>query len=118
MAFFKALGFDFNKQFTGETAACLVIEENIFAMLLTEAYFKTFTPKTLCDAKQSTEVLLALSCDSRAQVDTLIEKVLAAGGRIARPAADHGFMYERAFEDLDGHIWELVYMDMAALPQA
>ena len=117
MTFFKALGFDFNMQFTNDAAACLVIEENIKAMLITEAYFKTFTPKPLCAAKQSTEVLIALSCDSRAHVDTLTDKAVAAGGRVVRETNDHGFMYDRAFEDLDGHIWELVYMDMQALPQ-
>ena len=117
MAFFKAMGFEFNMQFTNETAACLIIEENIHAMLLTERYFKTFTPKPLVDAKQSTEILIALSCDSRAHVDDLVAKAVAAGGRVVREPNDHGFMYDQAFEDLDGHIWELCYMDMAALRQ-
>jgi len=116
MAFYRALGFEFNAQFTNDAAACLVIEENIHAMLVTEAYFKTFTPKALCDAKHNTEVLIALSCDSRAHVDELIGKAVAAGARIPRDANDHGFMYDRAFEDLDGHIWELCYMDMSAMP--
>jgi predicted lactoylglutathione lyase len=118
MKFFRALGFDFNVQFTNEAAACLVIEENIHAMLITEAYFRTFTPKPLADAKQNSEVLIALSCDSRAHVDTLTDKAVAAGGRVIRETNDHGFMYDRAFEDLDGHIWELVYMDMTAVPPA
>jgi predicted lactoylglutathione lyase len=117
MKFFRTLGFEFDQQFTNEMGACLVIEQNIHAMLLTEAFFKTFTSRTLCDTKQSIEVLLALSCDSRAEVDAIAEKAVAAGGRLPRPTADHGFMYERAFEDLDGHVWELVYMDMAAWPQ-
>jgi predicted lactoylglutathione lyase len=118
MAFFKTLGFEFNMQFTNDAAACLIIDENIHAMLITEAYFKTFTPKPLCDAKKSSEVLIALSCDSRTQVDTLAEKAVAAGGRIIRETNDHGFMYDRAFEDLDGHVWEMFYMDMTALPKA
>lgn len=117
MAFYRALGFEFNAQFTNDAAACLVVEENIHAMLVTEAYFKTFTPKALCDAKNNTEVLIALSCDSRAQVDQLADKAIAAGGRIPRKPNDHGFMYDRAIEDLDGHIWELVYMDMSAMPK-
>lgn len=116
VAFFRAMGFDFNMRYTNEVAACLVIDENIHVMLLRERYFETFTPKPLADAKQSTEVLIALSCDSRAHVDALIDKAVAAGGRVIRETNDHGFMYDRAFEDLDGHIWELAYMDMAALP--
>lgn len=117
MAFYRALGFDFNQQFTNDMAACMIVEENIHAMLITEDYFKTFTPKAIADAKQNSELLLALSCDSRAQVDELADKAVAAGGRIVRPTNDHGFMYDRAFEDLDGHIWEMVYMDMSAMPQ-
>lgn len=117
MAFYRALGFDFDPQFTNDMGACVIIEENIHAMLLTEAFFGTFTSKALCDAKQSTEVLNCLSCDSRAHVDELVDKALVAGGRIVRPANDHGFMYDRAIEDLDGHIWELAYMDMSAFPQ-
>lgn len=117
MTFFKALGFEFNMLFTNETAASLIIEENIHVMLLREPFFKTFTPRALCDAKKNSEVLLALSCDSRAHVDALIDKAVAAGGRVIRETNDHGFMYDRAFEDLDGHIWELAYMDMTALPK-
>jgi predicted lactoylglutathione lyase len=109
-AFYTALGFRFNDQFTNESGACMVIEDNIFAMLLTRPFFQTFTTKEMCDPARSIEVLTCLSCDSREQVDELVAKAVAAGGRIAREARDHGFMYDHAFEDLDGHIWELVYM--------
>jgi uncharacterized protein len=111
MEFWKALGFEFNPQFTDDKAASLIISENIFAMLLTKEFFKTFIKKEIADAKQSTEVLVCLSCSSRQEVDDLVRKAVAAGGSIAREAKDHGFMYEHAFEDLDGHIWELAYME-------
>ncbi|CAG9251262.1 MULTISPECIES: VOC family protein [Paraburkholderia] len=118
-AFFSQLGFTFDSRFTNEQAACMVIGENIYAMLLAKDFFQTFTSKTLCNPKESTEALICLSCDSRAQVDDLADKALASGGASARPAKDHGFMYERSIEDIDGHIWELVYMDPnAAMPAA
>lgn len=113
--FFTALDWHFNPQFSDDTAACLVISEQIHAMLLTHEKFKTFTPKAICDARASTEVLIALSCESRTQVDELVRKAVTAGGSTFRPAQDHGFMYEHAFADRDGHIWELCWMDMAAL---
>lgn len=113
-AFFTALGFNFNPQFSDEKAGCMIIEENIYAMLLTKEFFQSFISKAICDARESTEVLLCLSCSSRGEVDELVAKAVAAGGRIAREAKDHGFMYEHAFEDLDGHIWELAYMEMGA----
>ncbi len=109
--FFEHLGLSFNPQFTDEKAACLVIGENIYAMLLTKEFFKTFISKPLCDAKQATEVLVCLSCDSRDEVDRLVAKAVAAGGKTPRAAQDLGFMYSHGFEDLDGHVWELVYMD-------
>lgn len=112
--FFEALGYHFNPQFTDETAACLVISEDIYAMLLTHAKFKEFTPKSICDATKSTEVLVCLSVDSRAKVEELTQKALDAGGsRHAKPK-DYGFMYQDGFQDLDGHIWELVYMNPEA----
>lgn len=119
-AFFRALGFDFNPQFTNEQGACMVIAEDIFAMLLVEPFFESFLRnKRIADARETTEVLVALSCESRAEVDDLVRKVLAAGGRTAREPEDHGFMYAHAFEDLDGHIWEPFWMDPnAAPPQA
>lgn len=115
MAFFEALGFAVNRQFTDETAACLVVSEEIYAMLLTEAKFAQFTPKAIADARETTEVLICLGCDSRQEVDALMGQALAAGGREPRPPQDHGFMYGRSFEDPDGHIWELVWMDPAAI---
>ncbi|SAL54531.1 VOC family protein [Caballeronia telluris] len=110
MTFFKALGLSFDPQFTNDKGACLVIGENIFAMLLVEDFFQGFTSKAIVDAEQSTEVLVCLSCESRAEVDDLVAKAVAAGGRAPRPPLDHGFMYGHGFEDLDGHIWELVHM--------
>lgn len=113
--FFTKLGYTFNSQFTDETATCMIVAEDIFVMLLTEAKFQTFTPKAICDATKSTEVLVCLSCESRAQVDELVRKAVAAGGTTYNEPQDHGFMYAHGFQDLDGHIWELIYMDAAAL---
>ena len=110
-AFFEALGFSFNPQFTNESGACLVISDTIYAMLLTEEFFKQFTSKEIVDAKKSTEVLICLSTESRAEVDGLVSKAVAAGGRIYNEPQDHGFMYGHGFEDLDGHQWELAYME-------
>lgn len=110
-AFFSALGYTFNPQFTNENGAGMVISENsIYAMLLTEDFFKTFISKKIANAHEVTEVLTCLSCESREEVDALVSKALAAGGSEPRAPQDHGFMYARSFEDLDGHIWELVYM--------
>ncbi|HEY9320240.1 MULTISPECIES: VOC family protein [Achromobacter] len=110
-AFFKSLGFTFNPKFTNDQGACMVIGDNIYAMLLTKDFFQGFTDKPLVDAALANEVLIALSCESRAEVDGLIARALAAGATTPRPPQDHGFMYAHAFEDLDGHIWELVYME-------
>jgi len=115
-AFFGALGYSFNPQFTNEQGACMVISDDIYAMLLTEPFCQTFTSKPLADARKTTEVLICLSCASRAEVDQLVAKAKAAGGTVPRASQDHGFMYQHGFEDLDGHIWELAYMDMAACP--
>ncbi|MBC8057494.1 MAG: VOC family protein [Rhizobiales bacterium] len=114
--FFEALGLAFNPQFTNEQGACLVLGENIFAMLLSREFFKTFIDKEIADARRTTEVLTCLSCDSRAEVDTVVANAVKAGGKAHRQPQDHGFMYAHGFEDLDGHIWELAYMDMSALP--
>lgn len=108
--FFTHLGFSFNPKFTDESATCMIVSDTIFVMLMTEARFQTFTPKQVCDATRSTEVLLCLSRDSRADVDDLVRKAIAAGGSTYKDAQDHGFMYWHAFQDLDGHIWELAYM--------
>lgn len=118
-AFFSTLGFSFNPQFTNESGACMVVADDIFVMLLTEPFFQGFTKKPVADATKSTEVLLCLSCTSRAEVDELVRKALSGGGKTPNPVQDHGFMYGHGFEDLDGHQWELVYMDPnAAPPQA
>ena len=109
-AFFASLGFSFNPQFTDENATCMIVSENIYVMLLVESYFQGFTKKPVADARQATEVLLCLSRDSRAAVDDLVAKALAAGGKAPMPAQDHGFMYVHGFEDLDGHQWELACM--------
>ena len=111
IAFFKALGFSFNPQFTDATAACMVINTDIFAMLLTHGKVKEFTNKQIADAHKTTEVLTALAVDSKESVNEMAEKALKAGGKEAYPAKDHGFMFVRSFEDLDGHIWELFWMD-------
>jgi hypothetical protein len=114
VTFFSSLGFSFDPQFTDEKATCMVVGDNIFVMLLVDSFFKTFTTKELCDATKNTEVLVCLSCDSRSQVDELVAKALSAGGTAPRKAQDHGFMYGHGFEDLDGHIWEVIYMEPAA----
>ena len=117
--FFESLGLHFEPKFSNDQGACLVIEEgSIHAMLLTHDFFKTFTSKPVADATRSTEVLVCLSCESRAEVDALVQRALAAGGTAPRPPQDHGFMYAHGFEDLDGHIWELVAMDPNAQPPA
>lgn len=109
-AFFAALGFGFNAEYTNDDAACMIVSDDIFVMLLREDFFRTFTDKAICDTRTHVEVLTALSVDSREKVDELIDKAVAAGGRSARPALDYGFMYSRSFEDPDGHTWELVHM--------
>ena len=113
--FFTKLGFTFNPQFTDETATCMIVSEEIFVMLLTQKKFKAFTPKEICDATKSTEVLVCLSCDSRGEVDDLVRKAVGAGGSTYNEPQDHGFMYGHGFQDPDGHIWELAYMDQSAL---
>ena len=106
-AFFESLGLTFNPQFTNDKGACLVISEHIYAMLLVKDFFKTFTDKAIVDTDKATEVLLCLSCESRAEVDAVVAKAVAAGGKTPRPKQDYGFMYSHGFEDPDGHTWEL-----------
>ena len=118
MDFFTKLGFSFDPQFTDENAGCLVISDNSYAMLLVEPFFKTFTKKNVVDATKSTETIVALGVDSRKQVDEMADKALAAGAQPTNEPDDRGFMYTRSFSDLDGHMWEVVYMDQAALAQA
>lgn len=116
--FFTALGYTFNPQFTDETATCMIVSDDIFVMLLTEAKFKEFTPKPICDASKSTEVLVCLSCDSRERVDEMVRKAVAAGGSTYNKPQDHGFMYAHGYQDLDGHIWEVMWMDPSAVAPA
>ncbi|MFZ5520644.1 MAG: VOC family protein [Pseudomonadota bacterium] len=114
-AFFRSLGFDFNPQFTNEQGACMVIREDaIYAMLLVEPFFQTFTRKRVADPRGSAQVLICLSCSSREEVDALMAKALQAGATEPGEPKDHGSMYYRAFDDLDGHGWELMWMDPAA----
>jgi uncharacterized protein len=110
-AFFASLGFSFNEQFSDEKAACLVIGENLHAMLLTEPFFSTFTQKPVSDATKQTEVLIAIDVESREEVDNVVRKAVEAGGKTYMDPQDHGWMYQHSFEDPDGHQWELVYMD-------
>ncbi|WP_216209873.1 VOC family protein [Amycolatopsis aidingensis] len=113
--FFTKLGYSINEQFTDENASCVVISEDIYVMLLVESFFAGFTSKEVADATKTTEVTLALSADSRQGVDELVDKALAAGGQVVREPMDQGPMYGRSFYDLDGHLWEVVYMDPTAL---
>ena len=112
--FFTRLGFTFNLKFTDANAACMVVSEMASVMLLAQPFFKTFTKREICDTSAHTEALIALSCSSRAEVDEMVAKALAAGGKPAMPAQDHGFMYGWSFYDLDGHHWEVLWMDPAA----
>ncbi len=118
--FFTKLGFSFDPQFTDENAGCLVISDDIYAMLLVERFFQSFTNKEIVDARKSTEAILALGVESRERVDELVDRALAAGAHATHnpnaPSAD--FMYTRSFEDLDGHLWEVLYVDAAAVLQA
>ena len=113
--FFTKLGFTFNPQFTDENATCMIVGKDIFVMLLVEKFFKTFTKKDISDTTKNTEAIVALSAQSREEVDQMMEKVLDAGGREARDPQDHGWMYGRSFEDINGHLWEIFYMDESAM---
>ena len=115
MEFFTKLGYSFNPQFTDKTAACMIVSEDIYVMLLTKAKFREFIPKGICNAKKSTEVLLCLSCESREKVDEMVRKAIAAGGTTYAQFKDYGFMYQHGFEDPDGHIWELIHMEPSAI---
>jgi predicted lactoylglutathione lyase len=115
--FFSALGFTFNPQFTDDNAACMIMGDNIYAMLLVEKFFKNFTSKDISSTK-TTEVLTAISLESRQKVDEMADKALASGGSANVGPQDHGWMYARSFQDVDGHIWELLYMDESQLPAA
>jgi predicted lactoylglutathione lyase len=116
-AFFAKLGFGFNPQFTNDEAACMPISEDAFVMLLRRERFQDFTRKEICDTSRYTEGLFALSCESRAEVDAMLTTALAEGATEATDPQDHGFMYVRTFYDLDGHHWEIMWMDPAAIQQ-
>ncbi len=117
MEFFSKLGFSYNEQFTNDKAACLILGVNFYAMLLQEDFFKTFTKKEISDANKTTEVLIALDLNSRKEVDEMVAKAVKAGGTIYRDPDDHGWMYGHSFADLDGHQWEVGYMDLNAIPK-
>ncbi len=114
MDFFSKLGFAFNPKFTDENAACMIVSDEAFVMLLAESFFKTFTRREPCDTTAHTEALVALSCGSRAEVDDMVKTAIAAGGKHAMDPQDHGFMYGWSFYDLDGHHWEVFWMDPKA----
>ena len=116
--FFSKLGYKFDPKFTDENATCMIVGDNIFVMLLEEDFFKTFTNKTVSDATKSTEVLVCLSCESRGDVDEMVKKAVTAGGTTPMKQQDYGFMYQHGYQDLDGHMWELMYMDPKGPPQA
>ncbi|WP_338895846.1 VOC family protein [Streptomyces sp. TG1A-60] len=113
--FFTELGYSINPQFSDENAASVVISETIVAMLLTKPFYASFTNKEIADSTKTSEVMLALSAESRAQVDELVDKAVAAGGTASEKVQEMDFMYGRAFDDLDGHTWEVVWMDPAAI---
>ena len=117
ISFFESLGFKFNPTFTDEKAACLIIGENIYAMLLTKPMFSNFTKKDIADASKTTEVLLAIDVESRKAVDKMVEKAVSAGGTVYMDTQDHGWMYAHSFADLDGHQWEIMYIDEKTMPQ-
>ena len=114
-AFFSKLGFPYNPQFTNDEAACMPLSEDAFVMLLRRDRFMDFTKKEICDTARYTEGLFAISCDSRAEVDAMVNTAIEAGGTEATDPQDHGFMFVRTFYDLDGHHWEVMWMDPAAL---
>lgn len=115
VAFFTSLGFEFNADFTDENATAMVVNDQATVMLLVRDFFSTFTDKSIADTTTSIEGLYALSADSREDVDGVIDRAVAAGGREPRPRKDEGFMYGGAFEDLDGHVWEVMWMDPTAM---
>jgi uncharacterized protein len=114
--FFTALGFTFNPKFTDENATCMIVSDDAFVMLLVEPYFSTFVSKPIAAAHTCTETMLALSCESRVEVEEMVRKAVAAGGTTPREARDLGFMFQHGFDDLDGHAWEVVWMNPSALP--
>ena len=117
MSFYTAIGFTNNPQFTDDTAACMILTEEIYVMLLTHSKFSQFTQKEIGNTSKTASVINSLSVDSSEEVNAMLEKALAAGGKEPNEAKDYGFMQQRSFEDLDGHLWEVLYMDMSKFPQ-
>ena len=117
IAFFTKLGFSFDPRFTNESGTCMIVGEDIFVMLLVEPFFKTFTKKEICDATKNTESIICLSAESKEKVDEMITNAISAGGVSPDQKQDQGFMYGHGFQDLDGHLWEVVYMDINAMTQ-
>lgn len=117
MEFFSKLGFNYNPKFTDDKAACMLIGENIYAMLLYEKFFKNFTKKNIADAKISTEVIICISLNTREEVDNMVNIAKANGGNEYSEPQDHGWMYYRSFEDPDGHQWEIMFGDESLMPQ-
>lgn len=115
VAYFTDLGFEFNEQFTDEKATCMVLSEQACVMLLVKPFFSTFTTKDVADAETGTEVILGLPAQSREEVDALVDRALALGGGAAKEPLDEGYMYGRSFYDLDGHAWEVMWMDASAV---
>src|SRR5687768_12338064 len=115
MEFFTALGFTYNQQFTDDKAACMIISDKAYVMLLSEPFFKGFTKNEICDTSTHTEALFAMSCESKAEVEQMVRKAIDAGGRPALDHVDHGFMYNWSLYDLDGHHWEVLWMDPKAV---
>ncbi|GEP97112.1 VOC family protein [Chitinophaga cymbidii] len=115
--FFTKLGYTFNPQFTDENATSMIVSDNIFVMLLVEPYFQTFTKKPVTDTSKSNEAIICLSAQSREEVDEIVSKAVSAGATTPLDKQDHGFMYGHGFRDLDGHLWEYMFMDMSAMPQ-
>jgi len=116
ISFFTELGFSFNQQFTNDKGTCLIIGENINAMLLVEEFYATFTRKEICNAETTSEVLIAVSFETREKVDEIMEKAIKAGGTEYVETKDYGWMYQRTFLDIDGHHWEIFYMDESKIP--
>ena len=115
VAFFTKLGFTFDPRFTDDNATCMIVNDHASFMLLTHTFFKTFTTREICDTEKHTEGLFAISCGSREEVDRLVKTALEAGGKHAQKPQDHGFMYGWSFYDLDGHHWEVLWMDLKSM---
>ena len=115
--FFTALGFSFNPDFTDENASCMIVNDDAYVMLLVESYFKTFTSKTVADARSTSEAIMSFSLESREAVDQLVRTALTSGGTPSEEAQDYGFMYTHSFQDPDGHLWEVFWMDPAGPPK-